>query len=96
MLISLYLLFAQVPFRLLKGEAASELASFCKRHEVAAVVCDFSPIRESRACKDGLVEQAPDLPVYEVDAHNIVSFATGPSANPVLRYAQPSVPALIP
>jgi deoxyribodipyrimidine photo-lyase len=62
----------RVPFRLLRGEVASELAGFCVRHEVAAVVCDFSPLREPRAWKDGLVEQAPNLPVYEVDAHNIV------------------------
>lgn len=62
----------QLPFRLLRGEVASELAGFCTRHGVAAVVCDYSPLREPRAWKEGLVEQAPGLPVYEVDAHNIV------------------------
>ena len=45
-----------IPFTLLQGEPGAALPDFVRRHEVAAVVSDFSPLRISRGWKDELVK----------------------------------------
>ena len=61
-----------IPFTLLQGEPGAALPDFVRRHKVAAVVSDFSPLRVNRGWKDELVKALPDTPHYEVDAHNVV------------------------
>ena len=61
-----------IPFRLLQGEPATELPAFVQRNEVAAVVSDFSPLRIGRGWKAQLMQALPELPLFEVDAHNVV------------------------
>ena len=61
----------RVPFCLLHGSSPPELLSqFCAQHEVAAVVADYSPLREPRGWKEALIAARPATPVLEVDAHN--------------------------
>ena len=61
-----------IPFTVLSGQPTVELPAFVKRHDVSAVVSDFSPLRTSRSWKHEVGAALPDVPFYEVDAHNIV------------------------
>ena len=61
-----------IPFTLLQGEPGAALPDFVRRHDVAAVVSDFSPLRISRGWKQQLAQALPNTPHYEVDAHNVV------------------------
>ena len=45
-----------IPFVLLQGEPGAALPEFVRRHEVAALVSDFSPLRISRGWKEQLVQ----------------------------------------
>jgi deoxyribodipyrimidine photo-lyase len=57
-----------IPFTLLQGEPGTALPDFVRRHEVAAVVSDFSPLRISRGWKDELVKAlAPTSPTHGYD-----------------------------
>lgn len=58
----------ETPFFLVKEKG---MHSFLVDTKAAAVVVDFSPLREQRAWVDHVVLHAT-CPVYEVDAHNIV------------------------
>jgi deoxyribodipyrimidine photo-lyase len=61
----------KIPFFLLTGSPEKEIPRFVKRHGVSILVTDFSPLRINRQWKTGVAD-AVDIPVYEVDAHNIV------------------------
>jgi deoxyribodipyrimidine photo-lyase len=61
----------RIPFVLLSGNPPETVAAFARRHAVARVVTDFDPLRVKRQWKDTLLAQL-DVPVDEVDAHNIV------------------------
>ncbi|XP_073813743.1 deoxyribodipyrimidine photo-lyase photorepair [Musca autumnalis] len=64
----------EIPFQLLMGPAKERLLEFMK-HDGAAVVCDFSPLRVPLQwvddVKEGL-EKACKCPLIQVDAHNVV------------------------
>ncbi len=60
-----------IPFLLLQGEPEEELPRLAAELSAGVVVTDFSPLRIARAWKKAVAAQLP-VPLYEVDAHNIV------------------------
>lgn len=61
----------KIPFFITYGDWQNEFSSFIKKHEVGAIVTDFSPLHELRFWWDEVSEHF-ELPIYEVDAHNII------------------------
>lgn len=60
-----------IPFRVITGNPPLKLAQFIGENSIGAVVTDFSPLRIRREWNIGLFERI-DIPLFEVDAHNIV------------------------
>jgi len=60
-----------IPFFLLTGSPEEGIAKFVSQHEISALITDFDPLRLKRAWKKGVLNRI-DIPVYEVDTHNIV------------------------
>jgi len=60
-----------IPFFLVRGEPGATIAACVKQHGASALVTDFDPLRIKRAWKAAVSNQV-DIPIYEVDAHNIV------------------------
>ncbi len=60
-----------IPFYLLEGVPDDVVPGFVQAHRVGALVTDFHPLRERRQWREAVAERV-DIPVYEVDAHNIV------------------------
>ena len=48
------------------------LPKFATQHQACAIVTDFSPLRVGAMWKRGVAERLPDVPVFEVDTHNVV------------------------
>ncbi|XP_011190789.2 deoxyribodipyrimidine photo-lyase-like isoform X1 [Zeugodacus cucurbitae] len=62
-----------IPFHLCFGSAAYSLSEFVRLHEISAVVCDFSPLREQQQHVEEVRIALPeDVPLTQVDAHNVV------------------------
>jgi deoxyribodipyrimidine photo-lyase len=60
-----------IGFYVLFGRPEAELPRFVRKCGVAEIVTDFSPLRIHAEWKTKALEKMP-VPVYEVDAHNIV------------------------
>jgi len=60
-----------IPFELLLGEPSEQLIRYIHKHHVSFLVTDFDPLRIKSAWKKDVARKV-DIPVYEVDAHNIV------------------------
>ncbi len=60
-----------IPFHVLCGYPPENLGQFASTHKNSAIVTDFDPLRIKKKWKSELVKTI-DVPVYEVDAHNIV------------------------
>ncbi|UCC80902.1 MAG: deoxyribodipyrimidine photo-lyase [Candidatus Zixiibacteriota bacterium] len=60
-----------IPFHLLLGDPTIEIARYLKREKIGTLVTDFSPLRIKRDWNRALVDGL-DIPIHEVDAHNIV------------------------
>ncbi len=60
-----------IPFHMMTGSPERELPKLVKRIKSGIVVSDFSPLRIQRSWKEA-VSGSIDVPLYEVDAHNIV------------------------
>ncbi|TCK60412.1 deoxyribodipyrimidine photo-lyase [Seleniivibrio woodruffii] len=60
-----------IPFFLLTGRPQDEIPEFVKHYKVKALVCDFMPLKVPMAWR-AEVAASLDIPVYEVDAHNVV------------------------
>lgn len=60
-----------IPFFLLRGDPGKEMPRFLGEIGAGALVCDFSPLRESRQWKREVAGQM-QIAFYEVDAHNII------------------------
>ncbi len=60
-----------IPFFLLPGLPKKEIPAFVKKSGVGAVVSDFEPLKIKRAWKKDVGERM-DIPLYEVDARNVV------------------------
>ncbi|GIY97540.1 deoxyribodipyrimidine photo-lyase [Caerostris extrusa] len=62
-----------IHFHVLLGEAKTVLPAFVKENNVGGVVTDFCPLRVPRKwVSDVLVKLPEDVPLCQVDAHNIV------------------------
>ena len=60
-----------IPFVLLTGEPGDVLPSLAKELKIGAIVTDFLPLHIIRQWKED-VAKAVAIPMYEVDAHNVV------------------------
>ena len=60
-----------ISFFLLEGTPEDTIKKFVKSHDVSAVVTDFSPVKIGRIWRENLAKSI-EIPLYEVDAHNIV------------------------
>lgn len=62
-----------INFHLFYGNGGTEVPKFVKKHNIGAVVCDLSPLRVPQQWVENLKKETPaDVPVIQVDAHNIV------------------------
>jgi deoxyribodipyrimidine photo-lyase len=60
-----------IPFFFLLGEIENEIPQFIKKHQIGALVSDFSPLRYNREWKNSLAKKI-EVPFFEVDTHNII------------------------
>jgi len=60
-----------IPFFLILGSPEKEILKFAAQNEISALVTDFDPLRLKKTWKKS-VSNRIDIPVYEVDAHNII------------------------
>jgi deoxyribodipyrimidine photo-lyase len=60
-----------IPFVMLGGDATETIPEFVKEHSVGELVCDFNPLRFTRAWRES-VSKDLDIKVTEVDARNII------------------------
>jgi deoxyribodipyrimidine photo-lyase len=65
----------KIPFFLLYGDPAKEITKFVNQNNIQAVVTDFSPLKYPRL-KQSELAQTIDVPLIEVDTHNIVPCRT--------------------
>jgi deoxyribodipyrimidine photo-lyase len=60
-----------IAFYLRSGYPEKEIPEFCHRHRTGVLITDFDPLRLKRKWKKAVSERV-NIPVYEVDAHNII------------------------
>lgn len=60
-----------IPFYLLIGRPQEEIPKFVRYHKADTLICDFMPLKVPMAWREE-VASALDIPVIEVDAHNVV------------------------
>jgi deoxyribodipyrimidine photo-lyase len=60
-----------IAFFLLSGAPEEQITAFVQSHGIGQLVTDFDPLRIKRQWKEEVIARVP-IPVYEVDAHNIV------------------------
>lgn len=83
-----------IPFALLPKR--ERLPAFLQKVGATALFCDFSPLREPLRWKKELLETV-NLPVVEVDAHNIVpAWLASPKAEIGARTLRPKIDRLLP
>ncbi|KAG5867875.1 hypothetical protein JTB14_028315 [Gonioctena quinquepunctata] len=57
----------------LLNSSPKDLAKLIENNNIGGVVCDFSPLKHPKKLHESLLEHLPnDIPVVQVDAHNIV------------------------
>ncbi|MCL6621878.1 MAG: deoxyribodipyrimidine photo-lyase [Syntrophobacterales bacterium] len=61
----------RIPLLLAEGRPEEEIPRVLARLRARALVTDFDPLRIKREWKAGVLARVP-LPVYEVDAHNLI------------------------
>ena len=63
----------KIEFVLLIGKPELKIIEYIQQKKFGAIVCDFSPLRIAKRWIDMLTSEfGSEIPVYEVDAHNIV------------------------
>ena len=60
-----------IPFYLLIGRPHEKIPEFVRQHKADTLICDFMPLKVPMAWRAD-VAAALDIPVIEVDAHNVV------------------------
>jgi deoxyribodipyrimidine photo-lyase len=60
-----------IGFALLTGPPSETLPAFIQHHSVSLMVTDFDPLRGKRQWKQSVLART-SVPVFEVDAHNII------------------------
>jgi deoxyribodipyrimidine photo-lyase len=66
-----YLSAKAIPFFLLQGVPEREIAQFAAEQKACVIVTDFDPLRIKLQWKRAAAAKV-NIPIYEVDAHNIV------------------------
>ena len=85
-----------IPFFLMPGDPGHEIPDLASELEAGALVCDFSPLRQSREWKSAVSDEI-GLPFYEVDAHNIIPCWTASPKQEWAAYSfRPKVHRLLP
>jgi deoxyribodipyrimidine photo-lyase len=85
-----------IPFYLLIGAPQWQLPSFMREHSIGALVTDFDPLRTKGAWKEDVADQC-QIPIYEVDAHNIVPcWEASPKQEFAARTFRPKISRLLP
>ncbi len=84
-----------IPFIFLQDEPAEALPRFANAINAGIVVTDYSPLHISRRWKSAIEEQLT-IPLYEVDAHNIVPcWLTSGKLEYSARTIRPKINALL-
>jgi deoxyribodipyrimidine photo-lyase len=60
-----------IPFFLVMGKPEETIPAFVRQHRITLMVTDFDPLQIKREWKQKVIDQL-NIPVDEVDAHNIV------------------------
>jgi deoxyribodipyrimidine photo-lyase len=85
-----------IPFYLLIGTPERQLPFFIREHSIGALVTDFDPLRTKRAWKKDVADKC-QIPIYEVDAHNIVPcWKASPKQEFAARTFRPKISRLLP
>lgn len=86
----------EIPFVLLQGDPGETVPNFAREHAASALVTDFSPLATKRNWMEKAMEGL-DLPLYEVDAHNVVPcWVASPKQEYAARTFRPKVRRLLP
>jgi deoxyribodipyrimidine photo-lyase len=84
-----------MPFFLLSGSPVDQVPAFAVRYSVGAIVTDFDPLRIKSAWKKAVARKI-DVPLYEVDAHNIVPcWLASPKQEFAARTFRPKIQRLL-
>jgi deoxyribodipyrimidine photo-lyase len=85
-----------IPFTLLRGDPDEAVSDFAQEHGVGVLVTDFSPLRTKRSWNETVIQRL-DLPLHEVDAHNIVPcWLASPKQEYAARTFRPKIRRLLP
>lgn len=85
-----------IAFFLLQGDPGREIPTFLSEQGASSIVCDFSPLRQSRIWRS-VVAGEIEIPFYEVDAHNIVPcWLASPKAEWAAYSFRPKIHRLLP
>ncbi len=85
-----------IPFILKYGDAIAEVYRTIKEIEVSTLIMDFDPLRPRTLWKDSLLKKI-NIPLYEVDAHNIVTcWKASPKAEFGAYTLRPKIQQLLP
>ena len=80
-----------IPFYLLIGRPQEEIPEFVRYHNADTLICDFMPLKLPMAWRTD-VAAALDIPVIEVDAHNVVPCRfTSPKQEYAARTIRPKI-----
>jgi deoxyribodipyrimidine photo-lyase len=85
-----------IPFALLRRDPGEAVSNFAEEHDVGVLVTDFSPLATKRLWNERVVQRLT-VPVYEVDAHNVVPcWRASPKQEYAARTFRPKIKRLIP
>lgn len=85
-----------IPFLLLRGDPGEEVSKFAEENGVCALITDFSPLKAKRSWTGDVVDRL-EIPIYEVDAHNIVPcWRASPKQEYAARTFRPKLKRLLP
>jgi deoxyribodipyrimidine photo-lyase len=85
-----------VPLVLLQGQPANEIPTYLASIKASSLVTDFDPLRMKRKWKRDVVSKIT-LPIYEVDAHNIIPcWITSPKQEYGAHTIRPKMRRLLP
>jgi deoxyribodipyrimidine photo-lyase len=85
-----------IPFYLLSDAPERQMPLFIREHGIGALVTDFDPLRTKRAWKKDVADNC-EIPIYEVDAHNIVPcWKASPKQEFAARTFRPKISRLLP
>nr|HPR66291.1 deoxyribodipyrimidine photo-lyase [Methanothrix sp.] len=85
-----------ISFALLGGDPGEAIPRFAEEHGIGAIVTDFSPLKTKWSWSERVVKRLT-IPVYEVDAHNIVPcWRASPKQEYAARTFRPKIRWLLP